>query len=472
MVKKPTAKAAPKPAKQTPNPSNEDTTQDDPAPVEADESSTDADVADASDATPPKKKGAKASKAAPPPPAEDEGDGGDDDDDEAKPAKGKGGKKTKETPEAAQRRREKALRAAGLSFLPASKVHRLPHWSTGNFSLDLALGGGLLKGRFHQFYGPQHGGKSFSCYNAMGTVQRTCRACMYPIFDNQCRCKRSPPQRPVVAYVQTEGDWDQSWATKCGVDVERLRIALPETGEAFFDDLLTMVANGALDFIVIDSVTNLTSSADVEKDMQDNTPAIHARMLAKGIRKLMVATVTAQGRNIKDPSYPVPTVLTTNQIRNKVGVVFGNPEMTTGGEALKYANSTETRIGKIGLKKSNSVGTIQQQSKFTVSKNKTYRTGMEGEFGIQLYPMGHMQPGMIVEDVSIIKAAISAGVVAVIPNNKISVLLHGEQVRAKDLLARLVEEPKFKYDLTREIISLFVDGRVTATDEVAAEEGA
>ncbi|MAG36879.1 MAG: recombinase RecA [Dehalococcoidia bacterium] len=209
---------------------------------------------------------------------------------------------------------------------------------TGVISLDIALGiGGLPRGRVIEIYGPEGGGKTTLALNAVGSAQRA---------------------GGVAAFVDAEHALDPVWAGTCGVDVEHLLVSQPDTGEQALEITEMLVRSGAVDLIVVDSVAALVPRAEIEGDMGDSLPGMQARLMSQALRKLTSAI---------SKSHTV--VVFINQIREKIGVLFGNPETTPGGRALKFYSSMRLEIRRAETLKSGS-DSIGMRAKVTVRKNK------------------------------------------------------------------------------------------------------
>lgn len=186
--------------------------------------------------------------------------------------------------------------------------------SAGSISLDLALGGGYPKGRIVEIYGPESSGKTTVCLHAVAEFQKA---------------------GGTVAFVDAEHALDPSYAEKLGVDVDELLLSQPDSGEQALDITEALVRSGAIDLIVIDSVAALTPRAEIEGEMGDMSMGLQARLMSRALRKL-TAIANKMGT----------TIIFINQIRMKIGVMFGNPETTTGGNALKFYSSVRMEIRK------------------------------------------------------------------------------------------------------------------------------
>lgn len=190
----------------------------------------------------------------------------------------------------------------------------LPTVSSGSISIDLALGGGYPKGRIIEIYGPESSGKTTLCLHAVAEFQKS---------------------GGTVAFIDAEHALDPSYAAKIGVNIEELLLSQPDSGEQALDITETLVRSGGVDLIVIDSVAALTPRAEIEGDMGASHMGLQARLMSQALRKL-TATANKMGT----------TIIFINQIRMKIGVMFGNPETTTGGNALKFYASVRVEVRK------------------------------------------------------------------------------------------------------------------------------
>jgi recombination protein RecA len=325
-------------------------------------------------------------------------------------------------------------------------IQNIPRIGTGIFALDYALGGGFPAGRINIVWGNKSTGKTAICLRTLAHAQKVCANCYTAdVVDEEgevhpCVCGEF--REHVCAYLDVEGTWDQEWARTMGVDTEKVLLSVPEYAEQTLDIAEALLRSGEVDFLVLDSIAFLTPAKEIEESAGKALQAEQARVLGRGIRKF-TAALNYMGNHFGRR----PTIMFTNQIRMKIGVMFGSPETQPGGKASGFSATTEVKTyggSTKAYKMDETTGRpLYTDLAFRVEKNKSSPAKIEGEWRLQLADTETKRKGEIAEEAPMVETGLKIGLVEKVHNQKWTCL--GEEYRAKSLIVKkMLEDPEFK----------------------------
>ena len=332
--------------------------------------------------------------------------------------------RVKTSAEALLKQLEKRFGKGAVMTMDGNTVTAVPTFSTGSLGLDTALGcGGLPYGRVVEIYGPESSGKTTLTLHAIAEVQADGKR---------------------AAFIDAEHALDPAYAAKLGVQMDGLLVSQPDCGEQALEIAEALISSGEVSLVVVDSVAALTPKAEIEGAMGDSHMGLQARLMSQALRKLTSVAYRHQA-----------TIIFINQLRQKIGVVFGNPETTTGGNALKFYASVRLDVRRIGALKTSDNAIVGNRTRVKVAKNKMAPPFRQAEFDIR-YGQGICRAGEVLDQ------AIESGLVE---KNGSWLSLDGERLAQGRERARhrLGEEPELLTSLVARMQG------TTATDKTSAD---
>jgi recombination protein RecA len=329
------------------------------------------------------------------------------------------------------------------------KVQQRPRIPTGIFQLDYALGGGLPVGLVSTMYGAKSASKTTTFLKAIANAQNMCSNCHLFRTDESwgCRCKK--PRDFVMVYMDVEGTLDLPWAQSLGVDTSKMIVSVPEYAEQTLDIAEAFVRSGECDILVLDSIAFLTPQKEIEESIEKDQMGIASRIIGRGIRKF-----TAAVNGVGNETGRRPTIFFTNQIRMKIGVMYGSPETQSGGQAPGYAAAVEVKLwpGKYEMDEV-SKKPVTVEINFRVEKNKTSGAKMEGQYKMFVSDAGDRHKGDIEDELQMVDWAETAGIV----QRSGGYQCNGETFRIKeDLVKRLAKDRLFKAKLWNAVMPILL----------------
>lgn len=308
---------------------------------------------------------------------------------------------------------EKKFGQGSVILASAFKWPVVSRISTGIFPLDYSLGGGWPVGRISMIYGHKSSSKSTTFLRSVGNAQRMCSNCWTTIRqqeDGKTRCKCGENRPTIVLWLDVEGVWDHQWAKRY-LDPEQVVLSQPSTAEETIDVGDSFLRSGKVDIIVIDSIAFMEPFAEIEKSASESTIGVQARLVSQQMRKFVSGVneiARQEGRR--------PTVWLTNQIRNKVGVMYGSAETIAGGLAQGFATSVEVRSGSGKPTMDEPTGKpICVEMKAKVTKNKVSPPYMESEWLMYLMKTEFKDVGQVKDEDFVLKMAEKTGLVDLAP---------------------------------------------------------
>lgn len=328
------------------------------------------------------------------------------------------------------------------------KIQRIP---TGIFPLDYALGGGFPAGRVSLVWGPKSSTKTTTLLKAIAQAQKMCANCWYPAPAGKCPCKDY--RKPAVAYIDAEGALSLEWAAINGVDTDDLMISQPEYGEQALDTLELLIKGGTIDLVILDSLAFLTPLAEIKADHEQNSMGAQARMVGRGMRKL-VSALNLMGNETGRR----PTVFLVNQEKQKI-TMFGDPSIQACGLATGFATSVEIKFkaGKYELDEGEKDAInrpVYVEVGFKIEKNKVSKPRIEGTYRMMLADTTSKKLGDIYDESIVLSMAERTGLAKKIEGSTKWTCL-GEEFRGRSTIEEyLLQHQDFKDRLTAALFQI------------------
>lgn len=348
---------------------------------------------------------------------------------------------------------QKKYGSTALMKAADDRHQELPRIPCGVFQLDYALGGGWPAGRVNTIYGPKSSSKTTTLLKTIGNAQRMCASCFteHHTADGEVLgCKCGKYRQMVCSFVDVEGTWDEKWSKANGIDVQTLLYSRPDFAEESLDISEALIRSGEVDVLVLDSLAFLTPLKEIEESVEKETMGVQARLIGKGVRKLNAAL-----NAVKNEHSRFPTIFFTNQIRMKLGVMFGNPETTPGGMAPGFVSTTEVKVwpGKYDIDEQTG-RPLHVDMNFRVEKNKSGPAKMEGSYRLILSNTEVKRVGEVYDEDQIVNIAQKYGLVE---GNGASWHCLGEKFGGKSLIEkRLLQDPLFKKKLSTSLMTVLL----------------
>ena len=336
-----------------------------------------------------------------------------------------------------------------MALLRASdfKVQTIPRIPVGILEVDYALGGGLPVGRVSTFYGQKSSGKTTNFLRAIANAQKMCSNC-YQFLNEMGKCC-GDYREFVIAFLDVEGALDLDWARKLGVDTENMIISIPEYAEEALDIGEALLRSGDVDILVLDSIAFLVPMKEIQNSVDKDSMGQQPRLVGKGIRKF-VAAMNGVGKDTGRR----PTVFFTNQIRYKLGVMFGNPETQPGGQGPGFAASVEAKCiqRKVDID-DYTKKPLKGEFEFKVDKNKTFSAKIVGNYPMCMSDTKARIAGDVIDELQYIQWGEKCGLVT--RDKGYNCLGRNFRIKA-DLQEALEKDPKFKKEVYNHLLPLML----------------